>query len=198
VTARRQWVVVLGFLVLLGGGAILLVRALGDELFPIEVGSVAPAFRARTIDGTTRLRGLADYRGQVVLLNVWATWCGPCKVEMPGIERLHRMYGSRGLRIVAVSIDRTASDDSIAAYARNLGLTFEILRDSTGEIERLYQTTGYPETFVIARDGVIRKKWLAAADWSSKANVALVRTLLDIPSPVALLDSAPAAIPPHP
>jgi peroxiredoxin len=93
---------------------------------------------------------------------------------------------------VAVSIDETASDDSVRAYARNLGLTFEILRDNTGEIEKRYQITGYPETFVIAGDGLIRKKWLAAADWTSPGNVALVRTLLGLRAPPSGGDSAAA------
>ena len=190
-TVRQQWAVVAGLLLLLGGGALFLVRALGDELFPVEVGSHAPAFQARSIDGTGHIKQLADYEGQVLMINVWATWCEPCKVEMPSLERLHEMYGAKGLRIVAVSIDETAGDDSIRAYARNLGLKFEILHDEAGEIERRYQTTGYPETFVIARDGIIRKKWLSAADWTSPGNLALIRTLLGIPA-LATTDSSPA------
>jgi cytochrome c biogenesis protein CcmG, thiol:disulfide interchange protein DsbE len=161
-------------------------------LYPVDVGSRAPAFQARAIDGTGRVKQLADYRDQVVIINIWATWCEPCKMEMPSLERLFQMYGPRGLKVVAVSIDETASDDSVRAYARNLGLTFEILRDNTGEIEKRYQITGYPETFVIAGDGLIRKKWLAAADWTSPGNVALVRTLLGLRAPPSGGDSAAA------
>jgi cytochrome c biogenesis protein CcmG, thiol:disulfide interchange protein DsbE len=197
VSTRRQWIAVAVLLTLIAGGAMAVVHVLGDEMFPVEVGSRAPAFQARAVDGTGRVKQLADYQGQVLIVNVWATWCEPCKVEMPSLERLHEMYGSKGLRIVAVSIDETAGDDSIRAYARNLGLRFEILHDNTGEIEKRYQTTGYPETFVIARDGTIRKKWLAAADWTSAGNVALVRTLLGI-SAAEAADPAPAAPPPSP
>jgi peroxiredoxin len=115
----------------------------------------------------------------VVLLNIWATWCAPCRVEMPSIERLYRELGPRGLAVVAVSIDDPDTDDAIRDFARELGLTFEILHDAPGAIQRAYQTTGVPETFVIGPDGVIRKKVIGAADWASAANRALFASLLD-------------------
>ena len=77
-----------------------------------------------------------------------------------------------------MSIDDYVSEDSIRAYAKGLGLSFEILHDPTHAIERAYQTTGYPESFVIGRDGTIRKKWISAADWASPGNRALVEGLL--------------------
>lgn len=177
-TVRQQWmavgVIVAVLLAALGAG----VYALRDELFPVEVGSAAPDFRARTVDGTNRVKSMDDYRNKVLVLNVWATWCEPCKVEMPSFEKLHRQMGNTDLRVVAVSIDDAVGADSVRAYARDLGLTFEILHDSTHAIDRDYQLTGYPETFVIARDGTIRKKWIGPADWTSPANVALIRDLL--------------------
>ncbi len=191
-TVRQQWVVVLGVIALLGMGSYAFQRAFGNEVQPVEVGSKAPPFRAWTIDGTDRVKRLADYKGDVVLLNVWATWCPPCKAEMPTLERLHEMYGADGLKIVAVSVDETASDDSIRTYARNMGLRFEILHDSAGAIEQMYQVMGYPETYVIGRDGVIHKKWMGAADWTSEGNIALVRSLLGLPASVATADPAPA------
>ena len=114
----------------------------------------------------------------MILLNVWATWCEPCKVEMPSMEELYRTYGPRGVHIVAVSIDDAVPEDSIRAYAKSLGLTFEILHDPTHQIERAYQTTGYPESFVIDRGGTIRKKWISAADWNSPSSRALFDELL--------------------
>lgn len=177
-TIRQQWLlvaaIVLTLLSALGAGA----YVLRDELFPIEVGSTAPSFTARTVDGSNVVRSLDDYRGKVVVLNIWATWCKPCIVEMPSFERLHREFRNSDLRVVAVSIDDFVGSDSVRKYAQGLGLTFDILLDSTHTIDRVYQVTGYPETFVIARDGTIRKKWIGPADWSSPANVALVRDLL--------------------
>jgi peroxiredoxin len=97
---------------------------------------------------------------------------------MPSFERLHKAVSDTSLRIVAVSVDEFVGGDSVLAFARGLGVTFEILHDSSRTIDRAYQITGYPETFIIARDGTIRKKWIGPADWSSTENVALVRGLL--------------------
>jgi peroxiredoxin len=84
---------------------------------------------------------------------------------------------------VAVSIDDYVTEDSIRAFANHYGITFEILHDPTHAIERAYQTTGYPETFVIGREGTIRKKWISANDWASVGNRALVAQLLGLETP---------------
>jgi peroxiredoxin len=179
-TLRQQWLAVLAVIVLLAGGLVAATRYMGDELFPVNVGAAAPDFRAVTVDASApaRVKTIADYRGDVVLLNVWATWCPPCRAEMPSIQRLHEAYAPGGLKVVAVSIDDKGQEQAIRDYAREYGLTFEILHDPSGAISRSYQTTGVPETFVIGRDGVIRKKVISAADWSSPANRALVEQLL--------------------
>jgi peroxiredoxin len=177
-TLRQQWLVVLGVVVLLLGALGTGAYVLREELFPIEIGSQAPAFRARTVDGTGQVRSFDDFKGKVVVLNIWATWCRPCIVEMPSFERLRQQIPDSNLAIVAVSIDDVVGADSVRAFAHGLGVTFDILLDSTHAIDRDYQVTGYPETFVIARDGTIRKKWIGPADWSSPANIALVRDLL--------------------
>jgi peroxiredoxin len=171
---------VVGIVVLLlAGGLFAGVRLFADDLYPVSVGSTAPNFRARDIHSGA-VHTMADYRGQVVLLNIWATWCEPCRIEMPSMEELYRAYAPRGLHIVAVSIDDGASEDSIRAYARNLGLTFEILHDPTHAIEKAYQTTGYPESFVIDRQGTIRRKWISAADWNAPSSRALFDELLGV------------------
>jgi cytochrome c biogenesis protein CcmG, thiol:disulfide interchange protein DsbE len=178
-TVRQQWFTVLGIVLALlsaiGAGA----YVMRDELFPIEVGSRAPSFTARSVDGENRIRQLEDYAGKVVVLNVWATWCPPCVREMPTFEKLHQTFPSSDLRIVAVSVDELVGADSVRKYAEGLGVTFEVLLDSTRGIDRTYQVTGYPETFVIARDGTIRKKWIGEANWASDANIALIRGLLE-------------------
>jgi peroxiredoxin len=181
-TMRQQWGIVIGIVLLLAVALGAGVHFLGDELFPVAVGSQAPDFKAVSVDGTKRTKTLADYKGKVVLLNVWATWCEPCRVEMPSIERLHREFGPKGLSVVAVSVDDPGAETRIVDFTKELGLSFEVLHDPDQGITRAYQITGYPETFVIARDGTIRKKVIAAADWSSDANRALVRELLGIAS----------------
>lgn len=179
-TSRRQWTVVLIVLLLLGGGLAAATHFLGDELFPVTVGSSAPDFRASTLEPQRGTKTLDDYKGDVVLLNIWATWCVPCQVEMPSLEKLHRAMGPRGLKVVAVSVDDPGPgvDQKIRDFAKQYGLTFEVLHEGTGGIEKLYQTTGVPETFVIGRDGVIRKKIIGASDWNSDGNRALIAQLL--------------------
>lgn len=189
-STRAQWITVLAVVALLGIAAWGAVHFYGEEIFPVEVGSKAPQFHAHRLHSDKQV-SLDDYKGQVLLINVWATWCGPCRVEMPSIEQLYRTYGPRGLKVVGVSVD-DVGDDQIAAFAKEFGLTFDIVHDSSFKIERDYQVTGYPSTFVIAKDGVIRKKWIGQADWNSGYNRALVATLLGVtPSqPVATTDSA--------
>src|SRR5688500_14041653 len=157
-------------------------KYLRRELFPIELGSEAPDFTAVTVDSAPRLKSLSDYRGQVVMINVWATWCLPCRVEMPSIEALHKDYGPKGLKILAVSIDDPGRDSTIRSFVRQYGLTFEILHDPKGTISDLYDITGYPETFIVGKDGVIRRKLMAAHDWNSPESRALVERLLAEPA----------------
>jgi cytochrome c biogenesis protein CcmG, thiol:disulfide interchange protein DsbE len=177
-TVRQQWGLVFGIVAVLGGALTAAVKLFGSELFPVTVGSEAPDFRAKDLRTGREVSLVKDYRGQVVLLNIWATWCEPCKVEMPSIEALHKAYGRRGLKVVAVSIDDYVTEDSIRSFAKGLGLTFDILHDPSHTIDRSYQTTGWPETFVIAKDGVIRKKWIGPADWNSRINRVLIAELL--------------------
>jgi peroxiredoxin len=151
---------------------------LRHELFPVELGSKAPSFTATTLDSVPKQKTLADYRGQVLMLNVWATWCLPCRVEMPSIEALNKAYGPKGLKIVAVSIDDPGTEPAIRAFAQQYGLTFEILHDAQGKITEAYDITGYPETFIVGKDGVIRKKLMSATDWNSPDARALVDRLL--------------------
>jgi cytochrome c-type biogenesis protein len=188
-TVRQQWTIVAGIVGVIAVGLIAATRLMRDQLFPVEQGVTAPNFRAKVL-GDTTYRTLDDYKNKVVLLNLWATWCEPCLREMPSIERLHRVYGDSGLKVVAVSVDAYVNDDSVRAFARNLGITFEILHDSTMHIADVYQATGYPETFVIGKEGTIRKKWIGDADWSSRGNRALVAQLLGLETPRVVADTS--------
>jgi peroxiredoxin len=183
VTLRRQWWTIGAVVVLLGVGLCVASRQLGAELFPLRIGDAAPDFRATTLTADSAVKGIADYRGEVVLLNIWATWCLPCRVEMPSMERAAGILGPRGLRIVAVSVDVPGMGDRIVAFAREYGLTFEILHDAPGRIQQQYQTTGVPETFIIGRDGRLRRRIIGADDWSSAANIAFLERLLAEPVP---------------
>jgi cytochrome c biogenesis protein CcmG/thiol:disulfide interchange protein DsbE len=177
-TGRKQLAIglfVLGIVAAIVSGGAWYFR---KELFPIQVGSKAPDFTAVTLDSIPRKKRLADYRGQVVMVNVWATWCLPCRVEMPSIEALHKAYGPKGLKILAVSIDDPGTDSTIRAFVKQYGLTFEVLHDPTAKISERYDILGYPETFIVGKDGIIRKKLMSATDWNSPEARALVDRLL--------------------
>lgn len=180
-TVRQQWITVLGIVVLLGGAAITASHFLKDELTSVSVGSRAPGFIALTLDEPGTPKSLTDYRGDVVVLNIWATWCIPCRTEMPSMEAVFRDLGPHGLRVVAVSIDEAGTEQKIRDFVKEYGLTFEVLHDAAGTIQGIYRTTGVPETFVLDRDGVIRKKWIGQDDWASEGNRRLLEQLLAQP-----------------
>jgi peroxiredoxin len=150
---------------------------LRPQLNLIEVGSPAPQFHALDLR-TGRPVSIDDYEGKVVLLNIWATWCSPCRVEMPSMQHLYEKLAGTDFRLVAVSVDEEDST-VVNKFVHDLGLTFEILHDQDGAIRRIYQTTGVPESFVIDRDGIIVKKIIGAADWDAPVNETLIRRLLD-------------------
>ena len=180
--SRQGWVV-LGICILL----LALVRVgwtVRDRFLPVEVGTRAPDFTARTLRGEPV--ALSSLRGEVVLLNIWATWCPPCREEMPSMQRLHEQLGPDGLKIVAVSVDalpgklnvgQRAGGD-VAAFVREHGLGFAVWHDPSAEIQRTYRTTGIPESFVIGRDGVIVSKVIGATEWDTEARVESLRRLL--------------------
>ncbi|HEY6059039.1 MAG TPA: TlpA disulfide reductase family protein [Gemmatimonadales bacterium] len=168
-------------LTLLGLGlAVVFAVALAIRLMPeialVGVGSRAPTFQAIDLQ-TGRPARFSDYRGKVVLLNIWATYCIPCRTEMPAIERLsHRLAGT-DFHVLAVSVD-VVDSTAVDAFVRQFGLTFDVWHDQPGLTQRLYQTTGVPETFVIDRHGVIVKKAIGAMDWDDPVNEILIRRLL--------------------
>ena len=173
----RQWAVIGIVVAGLALGAAALTWVAPDS--GVRISHRAPEFHA--VDLATRDSvSLADYRGSVTLVNIWATWCLPCRDEMPSMQKLYDSLGTRGFRIAAISIDEGSPED-VTAFAQKLGLTFDILHDRSGSVERLYQTTGVPESFLLDRRGVLVKRVIGAHDWSSAANVGAVERLLQQP-----------------
>jgi peroxiredoxin len=177
----RQWLVVLVVLLGLGVGAFAITE-FGPDASAIEVGKRAPDFRVVDLATGDSVTLHQRYAGKVTLVNVWATWCVPCKVEMPSMEKLYLQRAPKGFAIAAVSIDEGSPED-VQTFARDLGLSFDILHDRSNRVPQLYQTTGVPESFLLDRNGVLVKRVIGAHDWDSPANRALVDRLLEEPGP---------------
>lgn len=120
---------------------------------------------------------LSQFRGKVVLLNFWATWCGPCKKEMVPMEVLYQQCKGSGLVILAVSLDQ-GGVKVVKAFVEKKGLTFPVLIDTSGKAKSIYRITSLPTTFLIDRGGRIVGKSLGPRDWASESAVALVESLL--------------------
>ncbi len=142
----------------------------------IEQGAPVPSFHAPELDGSSV--SLASLRGEVVLLNVWATWCYPCRREMPSFEALHQEFADEGLRVVAVSIDSPGARREIAEFLEEYGITFTILHDTDRRITTSFRTLGVPETFLIDRQGRLVKRWTGRIDGHSESVRGPVRETL--------------------
>ena len=171
--------------VLVASGVLVAVWVARQRAQPVDAGFRAPDFAVADERGETVT--MASFAGKVVLLNIWATWCGPCREEMPSMERLYDQFSREDFEIAAISIDAPPgrTDDQglpggdPLAFARQLGLTFPVLLDPSGEIQRTYGTSKVPESFLIGRDGVIYKKVAGATDWNSPTNIELVQRLVE-------------------
>jgi peroxiredoxin len=147
----------------------------------VEVGTIAPDFHATNLATDRKATLSADYRGTVTLVNIWATYCIPCREEMPAMDSLYQSLRSRGFRIAAVSVDR-APPDVVRKFAKDFRISFDVLYDPTGDIEQRYQTTGVPESFLVDKSGHITRIAQMAAPWNSPENHRIIEHLLDAPA----------------
>jgi peroxiredoxin len=144
-----------------------------------RAGFPAPDF---TLDSTDGARvSLAAQRGQVVIVNLWASWCGPCRAEMPALQQLHDANRARGLQVLEVNSTVQDDEASARAFARELGLRMPILLDRDGAVGQRYLLRALPTTFVVDRKGVIREVLLGGP-----LSAAVLQTKID-----PLLDEAP-------
>lgn len=129
-----------------------------------EVTFISPEFDIPSLTGGNYK--LSDYRGKVVFINFWATWCGTCKVEMPSMEKLYQTFKKDGFEMLTISVDKDIS--LIKPFMEKYKLTFPVLLDPESSIAKgKYKTTGVPETFIVNREGIIVYKAIGPDDWST-------------------------------
>lgn len=157
---RPTWMGIVALTALVGGMWVSISRVPAAEtsggLIPSpRQGFLAPEFTLSTLYGESMT--LNDFRGQVVVINLWATWCPPCRAEMPALQSAYETYREQGMVLLAVN---TTDQDSVAAvegFVDEFGLTFPILMDVEGIVSRLYQLQALPSTFFVDRQGVIQQ-----------------------------------------
>ncbi len=140
---------------------------------PFETEYPEEAFLAPTFELPSLAGGkvnLLNYRGKVVFINFWATWCGTCKVEMPSMEKLYQRFKDHGFEMLTISVDKDLS--LIEPFMKQYHLTFPVLLDPESEVaKRKYKTTGVPETFVVDRKGIIVHKAIGPRDWANDETI---------------------------
>jgi peroxiredoxin len=144
----------------------------------LAVGKPAPDFSLTDLND--KPYRLSDFRGKVVFLNFWATWCKPCREEMPSMEILNRNFEKDGLVILAVSIDRVTTTKDIPPFVKGLNLTFPVLVDSWGRTDKPYKRMGVPETFIIDQHGIIQEIVIGPRDWTRLDSLQILTKLLNV------------------
>ena len=148
-----------------------LFQAMGMAKLP---GKPAQDFTLPDLEG--RQVSLQHYRGQVVFLNFWATWCIPCREEMPAMEQLHQTFQPQGLAILAVNLKE--SPDKVKAFFDQYRLSYTALLDESGSVFRDYQVMGLPTTYLIGREGTLLARGVGGRDWTRTEGKDLIRALL--------------------
>jgi peroxiredoxin len=141
----------------------------------VKAGDTAPNFQLRDMNG--QLVALSDLRGKVVLLNFWATWCGPCRIEMPAMEQLYRTYKRTDFEILAVSTDAQGVAVTRPFQQEN-HLTFPILHDADFRVGLAYGARTLPMTFMVDRQGIVRQQIFGARDWGAPEAHQLIQMLM--------------------
>lgn len=129
---------------------------------PPRIGTTAPDF---TVQDSDRSVKIIDYRGQIVVLNFWATWCAPCVEEMPSLVEMQRRMKSKGVTVIAVSVD--VDQSAYNQFIKDHGINVLTVRDPAQKSNALYGTFKFPETYIIDRKGVMQRKFIGAIDWTS-------------------------------
>lgn len=175
-SASRLLILIAGTAILVLTFAVVWLQSAKYE--PLVVGRPAPDFALSDLND--KPYRLSDFRGKVVFLNFWATWCKPCREEMPSMEILNKNFEKDGLVILAVSIDRVTTTKEIPPFVKGLNLTFPVLIDSWGQTDKPYKRMGVPETFIIDQEGIIREIVIGPRDWTRLDSLQVLTKLLNV------------------
>jgi len=167
-----RWLLILAGLTGLGA---LIWQTLPEAPVAVDAGSQRIEFALPDLAG----KGQTLPQGEVVLLNFWATWCPPCRKEIPSMVQLHERLGTSGLKIVAVSVD--SRRDDLTTFVKEYQMPFQVLHDADSAISHRYGVFRYPESFLIDRDGVILEHMVGAVDWMSPPVLAMIEAALAKP-----------------
>lgn len=148
------------------------------KMSSIGEGIPAPDFTFPGLDGKNT--SLSDYKGKVVLVNIWATWCPPCVEEMPSMQKLYNEFNGKNFEILAVSID-AAGVDAVAPFMKKHKLSFPALMDPKGTIKSMYRVTGIPESFIIDKQGILVGKIIGPRDWATQEIFGFFQDLIQRP-----------------
>ena len=143
--------------------------------FPLGKGVPAPNFSLPDLEG--KKVSLTDFKGKVVLLNIWATWCAPCVEEMPSMEKLYQELKGEDFELLAISVDESGAE-AVKPFLEKHKLGFPVLLDTKGEIKNLYQATGIPESFIIDKEGMIVEKIVGPRDWAASGAIRYFRHII--------------------
>jgi thiol-disulfide isomerase/thioredoxin len=152
----------------------------------IREGGIVPGAATELPDLTGQSFRIADFKGKIVLLNLWASWCPDCRREMPSLEKLQNALGRKDFAVVA--IDLRESRDKVAKFVKEHGLTFEVLLDHEGKMGEDFRIRSIPTTFILGRNGGLLGRVMGARDWDQKESVALFRNVIrtgQLPDPAA-------------
>ena len=174
---KRQWLIVAAVLGLLSAGAFAGVK-LAPDIFPVEVGAAAPTFHAVDIDRGDSVT-LDKYKGQVALVNIWATWCEPCRLEMPSLDAMAARRRGDGVVVAAVNYKEAA--DVVRRFVELSRFKSQVLLDSDGDATAAWTPRVFPSTVLIGRNGVPAQVVVGELDWEGAEAKGLIDSLVAAP-----------------
>lgn len=174
----RRLLLMVAVLLLVGGslylGSASSTRPNYESVKPVAIGDEAPDFRLE--DNRGNKVALSDLRGKVVMINFWATWCPPCRAEMPSMEKLNKAMTGEDFVMLAINIEENGRQ-SVAEFLKEAPHSFPVLYDDQGVVQKLYGVYKFPESFVVRKDGIIDDKVIGAIDWAHPETIAYFKEL---------------------